>query len=50
MIEKMLGGFITIIEMPKGESKIIKREKQEKYKQTYEEYVKERLKVEKLLK
>lgn len=33
MISKILGGYITIIEMPKGESKIIRKEELER-KQT----------------
>ena len=48
MISQMYGGFIPIVEMPRGKSPVIKKEP-ESPRQTYEEYVRERLNVEKLL-
>jgi hypothetical protein len=47
MISKMLTGFIVILKKKQEELKIIIKQE---HKQTYEEYAKERLKVEKLLK
>jgi len=50
MISKMIGGYITIVEMPKGKSTIIRKQEAKRPQQTYEEYARERRRVERLMK